>query len=87
MSTLMAVLSGKRVVGCCNAKCYDAKTSRCTCICGGANHGRGYVEAAALVATSGLSLLGNWCAEHPEAEATGLVFDGQRLHLDEKLLV
>lgn len=29
----------------CNAKCYHAKGDRCTCVCGGRNHGIGEVEA------------------------------------------
>lgn len=29
----------------CDAKCYDAKGSECECICGGANHGAGYLGA------------------------------------------
>lgn len=29
----------------CNAKCYDAKGSRCSCCCGGRNHGKGLKAA------------------------------------------
>lgn len=29
----------------CNARCYNAKGSKCRCICGGKNHGVGYSKA------------------------------------------
>jgi len=29
----------------CNARCYNAKGKKCTCICGGTNHGVGYNNA------------------------------------------
>lgn len=32
---------GGKVVGRCDAKCYNAKGPDCHCICGGANHGVG----------------------------------------------
>jgi hypothetical protein len=29
----------------CDEKCYSAKTAKCTCICGGKNHGVGLKQA------------------------------------------
>ncbi len=29
----------------CDAHCYDAKHRKCTCICGGKNHGVGFTQA------------------------------------------
>lgn len=29
----------------CDARCYDAKTAHCDCICGGKNHGAGKQQA------------------------------------------
>lgn len=29
----------------CDARCYEAKHDKCTCICGGANHGIGHNKA------------------------------------------
>ncbi|GAI69117.1 unnamed protein product [marine sediment metagenome] len=29
----------------CDAHCYDAKHRKCTCICGGKNHGVGFMQA------------------------------------------
>lgn len=41
MTTLLAVYSLKGCVGRCDYHCYSATAKRCTCICGGRNHGRG----------------------------------------------
>ena len=40
MTTIMTSDCGR-----CNAKCYNAKGDRCTCICDGLNHGTGYKQA------------------------------------------
>jgi len=46
MTTLIIVMkSGGRVVGRCDANCYDARTPECDCICGGKNHGVGFGKA------------------------------------------
>lgn len=39
----MVILRSKN--GRCDARCYDAETDRCHCICGGANHGAGLRRA------------------------------------------
>lgn len=38
---ILEVKSGDRVLGRCDAKCYNAEGPDCHCICGGANHGVG----------------------------------------------
>lgn len=35
-----------RLIGCCSRHCYDDEDFRCTCICGGVNHGVGRRQAA-----------------------------------------
>lgn len=40
---LVSVKNGKKRV--CDDKCYNATGKRCTCICGGANHGKGEEQA------------------------------------------
>jgi hypothetical protein len=45
MTLLIAVYLGKRRVGQCDARCYNAQRSNCGCICGGANHGAGLEQA------------------------------------------
>ena len=44
MVTLMKAVGGKKVRRC-NGRCHDAKHDKCTCICGGKNHGAGRVQA------------------------------------------
>lgn len=41
MATLIAVYTSSGCVGRCDAKCYDAQSDFCDCICGGKNHGTG----------------------------------------------
>jgi len=31
--------------GCCDSRCYEARTKRCCCCCGGRNHGVGLPQA------------------------------------------
>lgn len=45
MATLIAVYNSEGCVGRCDAKCYDAQSAECDCICGGANHGTGLDKA------------------------------------------
>jgi hypothetical protein len=46
MTTLIiARKADGRLTGRCDARCYNAKHPRCTCICGGANHGVGRKQA------------------------------------------
>lgn len=44
--TLIEQYSGDgRLIGRCDARCYEAKHPRCDCICGGRNHGAGFNKA------------------------------------------
>lgn len=45
MATLIAVYNSDGCVGRCDARCYQAMTSKCDCICGGKNHGAGEDQA------------------------------------------
>ena len=42
---ILAKNSSGRVIGRCDASCYDAKHSHCDCVCCGKNHGIGYKKA------------------------------------------
>jgi hypothetical protein len=47
MATVFSVFSlHDKFLGCCSAKCYDAKGDRSSCVCGGVNHGVGLTQAA-----------------------------------------
>lgn len=45
MTTLIAVYNSSGCVGRCDAKCYDAQSPDCDCICNGRNHGVGRERA------------------------------------------
>lgn len=47
MTTLIQVSNSDGIVGRCDAKCYNAEQEKCTCVCGGKNHGAGRVKATA----------------------------------------
>lgn len=47
MTTLIAVYNSDGCIGRCDAKCHNAVHPRCTCICGGKNHGIGAASARA----------------------------------------
>lgn len=49
MTTLILVRNSSGVVGRCDARCYNADGDVCDCVCGGANHGKGYGQAVANV--------------------------------------
>ncbi|MBN2024965.1 MAG: hypothetical protein JW809_19465 [Pirellulales bacterium] len=70
MATLIAVYNSKGCVGRCDARCYNAIGTHCHCICGGANHGAGLVEAAERTAVFAQQWLDRWNEEHPGHEAT-----------------
>lgn len=46
MATLIAVYNSEGCQGRCDARCYEATSSDCDCICGGRNHGVGLDQAA-----------------------------------------
>lgn len=45
MVTTLAVYNSDGCVGRCDAHCHEARTPKCTCICGGRNHGKGLKQA------------------------------------------
>ena len=46
MTTLITQKKSDGSVRRCHAECYNAKNEKCTCICGGRNHGAGLMKAA-----------------------------------------
>ena len=45
MAVLIAVYNSDGCAGRCDARCYDAQSDVCDCICGGMNHGAGLQKA------------------------------------------
>lgn len=79
---LASVYQGKKMVGRCDARCYDNTVGACYCICGGANHGRGAVRAAETKREVYESELGRWCALRGiEVGRVELVVGGVQLSL------
>ena len=56
MTSLLSVYDSRCCIGCCDAKCYDAKSLKCNCICRGTNHGVGLEQAVRNVAERDVGL-------------------------------
>jgi hypothetical protein len=72
MVTLLAYYNSEGCIGRCDAKCYNAKTPHCHCICGGRNHGAGLKQAHDNVCQDALTMLKKWLEEHPGANGVNL---------------
>jgi hypothetical protein len=66
MTTLLAIYNHSGCVGRCDANCYNATTPRCTCICGGENHGVGYERALKNNQRNLDALVNAYARQHPE---------------------
>lgn len=64
--TLIEVRNSDGLVGRCDARCYDAKYSNCTCICGGRNHNKGESQAVATTRETAEDLIDRLAADNPE---------------------
>lgn len=64
MTTLIAVYNSEGCVGRCDAKCYEATSPECDCICKGANHGAGLKQAVCNTR----QMVGAWIAEYARAQ-------------------
>ena len=66
MTTLIATYNSEGCTGRCDAKCYDATTSDCHCICGGLNHGAGVERATNNTREMAEEWLAAWKQTHPD---------------------
>ncbi len=57
MATLLSYHSSGGDSGRCDAKCYDATSAQCDCICGGRNHGVGEARAIEQTVAAARSML------------------------------
>ena len=65
MATLIAVYNSDGCVGRCDARCYNATSEHCDCICGGKNHGAGLDRAT----ENTREMFEEWCeAYHVKVE-------------------
>ena len=63
--TLISVHEGDRCKRRCTAKCYEAKKEKCSCCCGGMNHGRGLQKAKDLTLSEADNIATRWDLKHP----------------------
>jgi hypothetical protein len=67
MSTLIELRDNGHAAMKCAAKCYNAKSKVCDCICGGLNHGVGLTQAVANTRQAGTRAVADYVADHPFA--------------------
>jgi len=79
MATLIRVgTSSQGEEGRCDAKCYTAKGGRCTCCCGGRNHGVGADRAIEQTQSLAASYLAQGLEVAPELLQLGFVPPDER---------
>jgi hypothetical protein len=64
---LIAIYTSDGCIGRCDAKCYEATTPDCECICGGVNHGAGKSQAVANTQ----ALAETWIEDYARAHHLG----------------
>lgn len=79
MTTLIATYNSEGCTGRCDAKCYDATTPDCDCICGGRNHGAGAEQAIDNTRALAEEWLADWKRKHPDT--TGWLVPAAQLSL------
>lgn len=64
MTTVMSWTTSSGEEGRCDAKCHHATRPECACICGGANHGVGTVQAIQNTREMAETMIENYAREH-----------------------
>ncbi len=65
MATLISAHNSEGCYGRCDAKCHDATSDKCDCICGGANHGVGLSKAIEQTKAYAEVWMEEYRARHP----------------------
>ena len=73
MPTLITQKVGSGPTRRCDAKCHDAKKSKCTCICKGMNHGAGGTQAIINTHEKGLDLIAEGFELHIPQDAAKII--------------
>lgn len=68
MTTLIASYNSEGCTGRCDARCHDAASPDCECICGGINHGAGQKKAMENTQRLAEQMMANWKADHPDTK-------------------
>jgi len=64
MTVLLKVWQGKKLLGQCDAKCYNSKSETCRCVCHGNHHGKGHNKSVNLIRSNKF----NWRIAYPEID-------------------
>jgi len=84
MTTLIAAYNSEGCIGRCDAKCYNATTPRCECICGGRNHGVGRKQAENNTCELAEEWIRQWRELHPDTERFEIPVRSRQLSLFDK---
>lgn len=76
MTVLIAAYNSGGCIGRCDAKCYNASTLDCQCVCGGMNHGAGLLNAAENTAEMAEQWIEDYTELHPDAVRFDVFPDG-----------
>jgi len=74
--TLITLQSAGKVIGRCDARCYNGKHKRCRCCCGCKNHGKGLVAAMEETRTIFTEHTAGWTAQGQELKFNDKIFQG-----------
>lgn len=66
MTTLIAAYNSEGCTGRCDARCHQATSPDCDCICGGRNHGVGYAKAVANTRAMAEQMIEAYRKDHPD---------------------
>jgi hypothetical protein len=86
MSTLIAIYNSSGCVGRCDANCYNATTPDCDCVCGGANHGRGFAAAHLHTAAAAQQITEAFADAHQDLDVSWYRTDRARHNVRQRLL-
>jgi len=79
VTTLIEVRGGDgELIGRCDARCYEATTPDCDCVCGGMNHGAGRSRAIENTRAYAEAMIAEYAACHGLQDYTATVPDDVR---------
>ena len=71
MTTVISAHNSDGCIGRCDSKCHDATHETCTCICGGANHGKGLETAI----SNTRQMAENWIESYNAANSAPITWE------------
>lgn len=86
MSTLIVVYTSQGRIHRCDANCYNATDPHCECVCGGANHGKGYAIAREQTDQNAQLFVDAFRAKHPHLTFRAYRTNGALIEIRQRLL-